>query len=156
MSYAAAYAQDVTGTSKTMVERFTSLTNSQIVAVGVVLTLLLTGGQMIANATGLFANNTAQSLAQYQLLTDQISALKDQVKDLNVTMKGLPNADQMVNVERHLTALDRRQDETETRMRYLENSRSGEEVRIQGLTTRLDGIDAASKATLGQPQPTRH
>lgn len=94
--------------------------------------------------------------AQYQDMTTKMAALKDQVAPLsqvpvliarlNDRLDQAPRTDlldsRLLEIQRHLSALDGRSDATETRMR-------ADEDRVIRDDTRLDAIEGASKATLG-------
>jgi hypothetical protein len=78
-----------------------------------------------------------------------ISIIKGQITDLSAQMSHLqdriesgPRADQLREIDRHLSALDGRDDILDQRLRLIEQDQAA-------MKARIEGIDTASRARLG-------
>lgn len=72
-------------------------------------------------------------------LKGQLGILSSQIARLSDKVDAGPRADQVQDITRHEAQVDGRMDSLDTRMRALESAEAG-------LTARLEGIDAASRA----------
>jgi hypothetical protein len=122
-----------------MVEKFGGIDGhkwAQTICAGAAAGIII--GQVLFGAGGLFASNTA-SVKGFQ---EQLLSLTAQVSRLSDKIDQGPRADQIIVLDRHLSAQDGRMDSIDTRLRDIEN-------RTAALTARVDLIDQSTHATLG-------
>ena len=107
---------------------------------------MLSGQSHDINALQAQQNIMASQLSSLQAQVSPLARLPDLNDKLNARMDAAPRADllgnELTEIQRHLSALDGRMDGLETRAR-------ADEDRIIRDDARIDGIDNASKATLG-------
>jgi len=124
------------------------------------ITLGIIGGQLMFGAGGWMSGQSKDIIvlqAQYRDVAQAVASLKDQVTPLaqlpgliarlNDRLDAAPRTDlvntQLTEIQRHLSALDGRMDGMDTRSR-------ADEDRLTRTETKVEGIDASSRAKLGR------
>lgn len=136
------------GIGNGMVDRFRGMSLGDLAQIMTPLGVLIVIVLEVVRA--LTANNTntydlgqikAQIQELRQLEQNQNSDLSDKINKLQDQFNNGPRPDQLLNLERHLSAIDGRLDGLDTRLR-------GDETDLTRAKTQIDGIDQASKAQL--------
>lgn len=106
--------------------------------------VIVVAGLLLLSATGAVATPLlwiTGRMSTDTIINDRMATISGQIKQLQDDLRTVPRADQIIVLDRHLSAQDGRMDSIDTRLRDLEQ-------RVSRAEAQVGAINAASAASL--------